>query len=195
MVPILLALLAVLFVTSKVKGNTVLGEILDLTGLDKLPWVPLAPPVILERVPEKYEFACSMFDVTNNPRYKPGQFGNETYCNIYVWDCTKALGCEVPHWVDEGGNPAGMGAARELNANGVIDWLRSNWQKVPRLEAVMRANNGFPVVATYYAPGRIGHVAMLLPWERIAQAGRHNLWGVSIESGFGNLPVEFYTHD
>ena len=43
-----------------------------------------------------------------------------------VWDVTKAMGAEIPHWVDNNGNRVGVGQGRELSANGTADWLRQH---------------------------------------------------------------------
>ena len=67
------------------------------------------------------------FDVENAERYRPWRNGS-TYCNIFVWDVTRALGCEIPHYVDRESGDAryypNIKGAYELDANGVCDWLR-----------------------------------------------------------------------
>lgn len=169
----------------------------------KKPWEPLAAPHVATsdaRKAQEYTDICAQFDVAHNPRYLRGQQGaGETYCNIYVWDCTKALGCEVPHWVGVDGKPGKMGPpSRELDANAVIDWLRASkeWREVLHSDAKARADLGFPVVVAYHAPpGRIGHVAMLLPGDLIAQAGASNFFMKPVAAGFGGLPTQFFTHD
>ena len=73
---------------------------------DRVPekaWLPTNPivkgneecrsPALLDRLIEQ-------FDVENSARYTPHKHGGDTYCNIFVWDVTSALGAEIPHYVD-----------------------------------------------------------------------------------------------
>lgn len=166
------------------------------------PW--LAWPethVYSERVPENLHKAIEQFDVEHNIRYRP--WLGRTYCNIFVWDVTCALACEIPHWVTKDGlhaPPLGVGA-RELNANATYQWLsihggEHGWQRVASQdEAEMRADLGYPTVPVWYnSEGGSGHIALLLPHGRIAQAGRRN--GIMLlEQGFGAHTPDFYTHN
>ncbi|MBI5549324.1 MAG: hypothetical protein HY901_36020 [Deltaproteobacteria bacterium] len=151
--------------------------------------------------------ALLQFDVERNRRYLRGQQGyDETYCNVFVWDATRALGCEVPHWVTNA-----EGKRVETSALGVIHWLRSfgpaqGWYRVSREDAMAGANGGWPVVACWEnaertRDGRLkpSHVAMLLPPNgtecRIAQAGAENLFDVPIARGVGRgREIEFWAH-
>src|SRR5438067_1564270 len=85
------------------------------------PWKPTSPPLTNgsdNRSAANYAAVVKQFDVANNGRYTPNQQGKgETYCNIFLWDVTRALACEVPHWVDADGNPSAVGIGKELNAN------------------------------------------------------------------------------
>ena len=144
---------------------------------------------------------CAQFDVVHEPRY--AKRNGATYCNIFVWDCTRALGAEVPHWVYDDGRPAAMAAAgaHELDANAAIDWLAQHgstygWNPVVEADAYARADLGFPVVCTWRSPpGGIGHVSMVLPGHLSAQAGGTNFFMQPVSHGFGNLPVAFYSHN
>ena len=171
-------------------------------------WIPSKPDVVNapgDRSADKYLKVVGQFAVTVTPRYKPGHAGgSETYCNIFLWDVTSALRCEIPHWVAADGAPASMGKPNtELSANGVCDWLKSHgaaygWNPVSRDDAAARAKTGFPTVAVWKHTGGIGHVAMVIPGSHpvtIAQAGATNYESAPIEYGFGKLVVEFYTHE
>ena len=153
---------------------------------------------------------AEQFDVLTNPRYHPPGDGR-TWCNIFAGDVTRAMGCEVPHWVRADGTPALPGApgAHELNANAVCDWLRSpvavapaghGWSLVGAGDANAAAARGECVVVSWQNPvaSRPGHVAILLPpvdgQQRIAQAGASNYFDVPLARGFGSLPVKFYRH-
>lgn len=136
-------------------------------------------------------------NVEFNPRYAPN--GGKTYCNIFVWDVTTALMCEVPHWVKDGKavEPFTEGAF-ETTANMLIrEWLpRSPWFKT--LTPLERAVAGYPVIAAWYNPSGRGHVAMVAPEESelyIYQAGAECLAMAPIAKGFGKRRVEFWTHD
>lgn len=176
-------------------------------------WVEVTPDFVnsdKERSPENYRKALAQFEVATNPRYVKGHDndptnGEETYCNIFLWDATKALGCEVPHWVDLAtGVETAMGKGRELSANGVCDWfsmhgLKFGWMKCDEVQARRRASAGFPTVVLWRNVNGIGHVAMVLTGTdvtRIAQAGTRNFFDEQLLRGFGGAtPLNFYTHD
>lgn len=154
-------------------------------------WVPVDAPLrgkVGERSPATLVQVALQFDVATNPRYQPK--GRTTYCNIFASDVTRALGAEVPHWLD----------GRELNCNATLPWLEANWREVSRADARARAAQGFPAVAIWRNPkGGPGHIALLLPHTtetRIAQAGRECFFDGRLERGFGSVsPIRFFTHD
>jgi len=161
------------------------------------PWEPITPVwscgSLPARSPTTYRQVVEMLDVARNARYQPKP--GATFCNIFLWDATKANGCEIPHWV----------YGHEHSANDVCDWLRhegpaNGWTSVDSGHARVRANAGFPTVAAWKNPSGPGHVAVVLPSPddgptRIAQAGRHNFFDEPITHGFGDLQPLFYTHD
>ncbi len=187
------------------------------TMRDPRAWVEVTPDytnLASDRSPTNYVRAMEQFQVLTNPRYVRGHDGNpangeETYCNIYLWDVTKALDCEVAHWVDPAtGVEVPMGKGKELNANGVCDWftahgLAFNWMRCGSTMATSRASSGYPTVVLWKNLRGIGHVAMVMPSPdprqvRISQAGAHNLFNVDITKGFGGINqglLMFYTHD
>jgi hypothetical protein len=130
---------------------------------------------------------------------------NETYCNIYLWDCSVALGAEIPHWIDPAtGAPVAKGKGKETDANAVCDWLAQygpvyGWQPAGMVAAVANAVDGNPTVMTYKNPSGDGHVAVVLPTPvgssvLIAQAGATNFFNQDYHKGFANLPVLYYIH-
>lgn len=172
--------------------------------LPKDAWVPVTAPTINhadERSAKALLEVCAQFHVATEPRYQRNAAGY-TMCNIYLWDCTRALDAEIPHWVYDSGDRAPMGApkSRELSANGVCDWLaihgpRFGWHSCNETAAFTAADLGQPTSATWRAPpGRIGHVAVVLPERLAAQAGASNFFGKPLRAGFGDLPVKFFTH-
>ena len=56
---------------------------------------------------DNYQAVLNEFGVETNPRYL--QRNGNTYCNIFVWDATKAMGAEIPHWVNSSGDAVDVG--------------------------------------------------------------------------------------
>jgi hypothetical protein len=150
-----------------------------------------------------YNSVIDQFQVDKNPRYtprahKPGG-SLQTFCNIFVWDVTEAMGSPLPHWVDGNGNPAQPGkGSRELNGNASVDWLaqhgsRFGWKEVDEAEAQEYANKGHAVVAGQKEIGKskIGHVAMVRPGKitrhgpSVANAGGRNINKAQVAQVFG----------
>lgn len=164
-----------------------------------MPWPASDMRVYTERTPDNLHRASEQFCVESHLRYRPSD--GKTWCNCLLWDVTRALGCEIPHWVDAQGRPAASFApgSRELSANGVYAWLEEyglehGWQYVEsRHLACMRADLGYPTVAAWRNPRGHGHVALVLPGDRVVQAGIVN--GVlSIDAAFGTHVPSFWTH-
>lgn len=159
-------------------------------------WEPVNAPVqsnASNRSRGRYDDVLNQFAVGVNLRY--ARRDGNTYCNIFVWDATKAMGAELPHWVN----------GRELDANGMNAWLRNNgaangWQRATAAEAQAAANRGQPSVASWNNPGGIGHIAMVRPGALTndgpasAQAGSHNFNHGHIANGFGSRQPGYWVH-
>jgi predicted chitinase/murein DD-endopeptidase MepM/ murein hydrolase activator NlpD len=170
-------------------------------------WIPVDAPLQgdpANRNADTYADVIDQFAVGSNPRHQPRD-GN-TYCNIFAWDVTRAMGAEIPHWVDGAGNPVGVGEGRELDANGGHLWLQNNgpqhgWREVSAEEAQALANQGHPTVASWHNPGGIGHIAVVRPGEitdrgpAIAQAGGSNFNEGHVRDGFGNARPQYFVND
>lgn len=98
------------------------------------------------RSPDALDEVIDQFSVETNPRYAPedvtGDGRDETWCNLFAWDVTRALCAELPHWW----------RGRELTANGLYDWLLQygrhfGWGEGRAVEALAAANAGRPAVA------------------------------------------------
>ena len=144
------------------------------------------------------------FNVESATRYLPGR-NNTTYCNIFVWDVTRALGCEIPHYVDKkSGAPRvypHTEGAYELDANGVYNWLVRQgadygWREVTPAEAQYYANAGYPAVTAWHNNGGgAGHVQIICPSQNgdydpvrgvtVAQAGSRNFAYAHINATMG----------
>ena len=155
------------------------------------------------RSADEYNAVIDQFDVENNPRY--AQRNGNTYCNIFASDVTRAMGAEIPHWVDAAGNPVGEGMGTELDANATNAWLNQHgaehgWRQVSAEEAQRMANEGHPAVASWANPGGIGHIGVVRPGEMengpaLAQAGAQNVNQAHVFDIFPASGTEFWVHD
>ena len=119
-----------------------------------------------ERGREAYLEVLADLDVGNRKRY--ARTANATWCNIYVWDATLAMGCEIPHYYDpktgkkvKPGTPGYL----EMGASRMTTWLekfgeQNGWVECDEATAIKMANNGYHTVA---AGTNTGHVAMVAP--------------------------------
>ncbi len=170
-------------------------SISDITSQDA--WIPVDAPQQNsqgQRSAATYSDVIDQFDVANNPRY--AQRDGNTYCNIFAWDVTRAMGAEIPHYWQ----------GRELDANGVADWLRDEgnnygWHAVSEEEAQDMANQGKPVVVSWKNDGGIGHIGVVRPGEinengpALAQAGSTNTNNAHVRDTFGSVDAIYYAHD
>ena len=188
-------------------------------GIPASSWIAANPPLtnhVGERDAEIYRSVIDQFHVESNERYRVGKMnGNDTYCNIFAWDVTRAMGAEIPHYVYEStGEPASAGGAgiREQTANDVNDWLNTygavyGWKKVTAEEAQRYANMGMPAVTSWKNPGGHGHLQVVSPSAdggynagkgvAIAQAGRQLInYGYATDSYSGERlkEVEYFVH-
>lgn len=175
--------------------------------------VPLNAPLTNDegnRSAFNYAKVIDQFRVEQSERYAPGE---KTYCNIFAWDVTRALGAEIPHYVikddpagasavDELGQfKAGAAGREELDVNRTVGWLKEHgpshgWQRVDARMAQEMANGGHPAVAVWPNPGsgKHGHIAVIRPGSlplqtggvAIAQAGRLVLNADHLDAGFND---------
>ena len=147
----------------------------------------------------------AQFNVATAHRYAPRD--SATFCNIFAWDVTSAMGCEVPHWVDSEGHPAKMGPPNhELDINEALAWLRSTgphpygWREVDAVEAELQASAGHPTLVVLREQPH-GHVAVVMPSRpgtpglRVSQAGARCFTDEPLSHGFGSKgPLHFFSH-
>lgn len=178
-----------------------------LEAYNKAPWYKLTPVLRSQqgsRVPAIVQHVYDQFDVDVNPRYKPSN-GN-TYCNIFVWDCTKAMGCEIPHWYfPRTGAPAEgkVEDAMEMTANGMCEWLHTvgsmyGWARVDEVMARKSAGEGHCVVGTWLNLHGHGHVAMMNPDGTVSMAGAICAKAMTVERAFPPVlckNVQWYAHE
>jgi len=207
-------------------------EILDIinkevfrTGESNYPyeaWKPCSPELISDetnRDPEVYRQVINQFDVEGNDRYLNNKQGKgDTYCNIYMWDVTSAMGAEIPHYTNAAGQPVAYEnrkaeGAHAMNANSVHRWLADHgedygWYEVTPDEAQRYANAGYPTVTAWRNNnGGSGHVQVVCPSAdgqyneetgvTVSQAGSKRLQYAPITEVFrGNAlaNVKYYVH-
>lgn len=169
-------------------------------------WKPLDAPV-RGPIPRHVQTAAavlSQFQVESSARYQPVK--NTTFCNIFAWDFTRAMGCELPHWIDVDCEPCtpGIPGALETTANQLYDLLLAGrwwWREIEEAAAAARAAAGFPTVGVWYNSAGPGHIAVVEPLPaspglRVAQAGAVCGRQFALRSVFGGgKVVRFFTHD
>ena len=184
------------------------------TGVGVRPWEAVVPRyrnAVGNRDPETYEQVLDQFAVESNRRYRKDRAGRgETYCNIFVWDVTRAMGAEIPHWVNVEGTRTRVHRGLETTANDAIGWLRlhgaaTGWHEVDAVNAQRYANHGSPTVAALHLPEGIGHLAMVRPGSLdehgpyLTQAGERNSCAIRAAEAFGAAwsagAVTFFVHD
>jgi hypothetical protein len=153
-------------------------------------WRPAIPAItndVGSRSPQAYRAVINQFNVETAERYRPFRNGS-TYCNIFVWDVTSAMGAEIPHYTDPiTGEPRfypDIRGARSMGAIATCEWLERHgptygWQEVDAETAQRHANQGKPAITS---AGSLGHVQIICPSRdggfdpirgvTIAQAGR-----------------------
>lgn len=200
-------------------GNNLSGINSQIAPSDA--WVPANPVITSKpgsRSAECLKRVIGQFNVESSKRYEAYRYAGDTYCNIFVWDVTSALGAEIPHYIDPQTGVArkypDVKSAVELGANGICDWLekygsQNGWTQVDAESAQFLANTGRPVVAVWKNPeGGSGHVQIVCPSENgeydeergvtVAQAGNRNFnyaYITSVYSGSALQQVRYYAHE
>lgn len=141
-----------------------------------------------------YEQILNQFAVGKNPRYDEDAPGKPRG-HIFVWDVTRAMGAEIPHFL----------GARELSLGLTVDWLRHEgpmrgWRRCSDEEALAAANEGHPVVVVPKEV-RIKHMGMVRPGKMnfdgnpficaVANARGNRL---SLNQAFGVFAAEYFLH-
>ena len=204
-------------IDSNVFGNKI--SAITGTGGAILPveaWRPTTPAITSDednRSPGLYRSVINQFNVETAERYRPGR-NDATYCNIFVWDVTRAMGAEIPHYTDPvTGQPRyypDTKGAKSMGAIATDEWLRTHgadygWRETDAETAQRHANEGKPAVTS---AGSIGHVQIICPsydggfdpirGVTVAQAGRIVSNYTNISSIFGTAnqkSVKYWIHD
>jgi hypothetical protein len=139
------------------------------------------------------EQVIAQFAVGTNPRYEPDAPGKPRG-HIFLWDVSRAMGCEVPHFV----------GPRELTIAQTCDWLRHEgpmrgWRKVGEVDAFGVSNEGFLVIALPREI-RLKQLAVVAPQPLSAKP---LVTGAGLKRGsllpalevLGVRPVEYFAHE
>lgn len=179
---------------------------------------PQLTGTVANRSADRLREIIDQFNVESAERYRPYRYGGDTYCNIFVWDVTKALGAEIPHYVDAAtGTPRtypDIKGAKELTASATYDWLLTRgkeygWKEVSPKEAQAYANLGKPAVTAWKnTGGGASHVQVVCPSENgaydsirgvtVAQAGSQRDSYTHISSTFSSSKlkdVRYFVHE
>lgn len=158
---------------------------------------PADPPMKsteADRSASRYVDVIDQFLVDRSPRYKPGTGGGKTWCNLFICDCTAAMGCPLPRQNEKG---------EYQKLNQIHDWLLEKgpahgWTEVSAKVATREAGLGKPVVVVWKNKDGDGHGAMIRPSPegeyRVAQAGVRCFANGTLVAGFGSRPVRFFAH-
>ncbi|HXJ83223.1 MAG TPA: hypothetical protein VMS64_31625 [Candidatus Methylomirabilis sp.] len=208
LVPVTIAGQVVLVRRKASPAGRATGPEADRAWLDKPHWTPVDAPV--RSAPSTRSRArllevVAQFEVETTPRYQPVSIssGSTTWCNIFVWDATRALGAEIPHCVDEAGRAVPVGQGTELTANRTLRWLETHglaagWREEDAAGAIRAARAGSPAVAIWHNPFGPGHVALVVPCDddgvHIAQAGAACFSSRPLAHGFGERSARFFVH-
>jgi hypothetical protein len=169
---------------------------------------------VYNRSAAQYNAVIDQFHVETNGRYQVSATGG-TYCNIFNWDVTRAMGAEIPHYTDyKTGAPLqypDVKGANYMNANETYTWLHQygaqyGWHEVTPEQAQALANEGHPAVTSYYNGGGHGHLQVVRPSPDgkfdpkrgvyIAQAGQHLKNGAYITTVYGKSlsKISYFAH-
>ncbi len=139
-----------------------------------------------------YEQVVNQFAIGNNDRYDEDAPGKPRG-HIYVWDVSRAMGCEIPHYT----------GARELSLVQTIDWLKREgpmrgWVRVTTSDVFDIAERG-QLVVVIPKDMRVRQMAIVLPQEPGGPpllTGAGLVVGVNLEAQdlFGVSAIECYYH-
>jgi hypothetical protein len=157
----------------------------------------LAVPLAFEnapgrRSPEAYAAAMDQFAVGRNPRYAPD--GTASRAHFFVWDVSRALGVEIPHFV----------RGQEQSLALTCLWMRESssaqgWVRVDLARGAEHASSGGPCVVTTRDPrlsmlGLVRPVGDALGKPLIAAAGRRRGNALTLVEALGVTQVDCYVH-
>lgn len=168
----------------------------ELTGRDV--WKAVQAPVQSRegrRSAELYQNVIDQFAVGKNPRYEPDA-PDKPRGHIFVWDVSRAMNCEIPHFV----------GAKELSLGQTVDWLRHEgpmrgWTRANEDDAAGAALEGHLAIVLP-KDVKVKQLAVVLPMEEraadgkpfVAGAGKNRGKKLTINEVLGVFAVEYFVH-
>lgn len=169
--------------------------------------LPKITSMVGQRSATRTEQVTAQFKLESDTRYQPGD--GKTWCNIWAWDWSCAMGAEIPHWVDAKDMPCKPFApgGRELSANSLADWFTSaaakalGWsERRATASVVAEVNAGNVAIAIVAIPGGHGHITPIVPDKlaiHVAHVGSNNRQRCTLAQAFGvalAAKVRFWVH-
>ena len=176
----------------EVDGETPLPEVISRDA-----WRAIDAPVQSRsgrRSAGLYRRVIDQFAVAANPRYAPDP-GDKVRAHIFIWDVTRAMNAEVPHFV----------GAREQNLNQTCDWLRLDshgvgWRRADAPGAIAAANKGLPVLVLPKEI-KLKMIAIVRPGDPdpdgnpyLSAAGHQRGNRLTISEAFATFGADYFIH-
>jgi hypothetical protein len=162
------------------------------------------------RLARTLDMVIDSLELGRSPRYQArdltGDGVDETFCNIALWDFSRAMTCEIPHWALADGSIARPNAknARELRVDDTLTWLDQHGRSHGFMPVSYETARVYALAGRFASvwwrnpnPKRSGHVAFFRSnGAEIAQAGRSSFGRGTIAQGFGSSsPLVWWVHD
>jgi hypothetical protein len=163
----------------------------------KEPWKAITAPVQSRegrRSVELYTAVLDQFAVGVNPRYETDA-PDKPRGHIFLWDVTRALNVEVPHFA----------GTRELSLGQTCLWIRDQgplrgWYLVEIMRAMEAVEAGMPVVVIPKDP-RNNLLGLMRPGELakdrkpfLSAAAKKRGNNLTVQEAFGVHAVQYYFH-
>lgn len=147
------------------------------------------------RSAELYRTVINQFAVGKNPRYE-NDAPDKPRGHIFVWDVSRAMNCEIPHFV----------GAKELSLGQTVDWLRHEgpmrgWTRASVEDAHQQAQGGMLVVVIPHDL-KVKQLAVVLPDAEttgdgkpfVAAAGKQRGNRLTLSDALGVFAVDCFVH-
>lgn len=180
----------------------IVAQVPTLDGMKAAPGLSERQPVAVvlpyenasdQRSPAAYAAAIDQFAVATNARYFPDE-GNISRAHLFVWDVSRAMGCEIPHFI----------RGRQQTLEQTCLWLRekssaAGWVRVALARGLEHAKSGGPTVVVP-RDTKLSMIGVLRPntdpsgKPLIAAAGRRRGGTLSLIDAIGVPFVDCFVH-
>jgi hypothetical protein len=179
-------------------GKAFDGEVPAAELVNRDVWKAVQAPVQSRegrRSGELYRTVIHQFAVGKNPRYE-NDAPDKPRGHIFVWDVSRAMNCEIPHFV----------GAKELSLGQTVDWLRHEgpmrgWTRASVEDAHQQAQGGMLVVVMPHDL-KLKQLAIVLPDAEttpdgkpfVAAAGKQRGNRLKLSEALGVFAVDCFVH-